>query len=75
LRRPKGQIRGTNAGKAELEAKGIKAPAENADKDKWEAYNKKLAATSSYQTEQAKWGTGSAIQQGMQAATAVSQGL
>jgi len=75
IARTQGQIRATNAGKAELAAKGEKEPGKGASKEDWAAYNEKLTNTSSYKTAQAEWGTGSAIQQGMQAATAAIQGL
>ncbi|EXU75337.1 VENN motif pre-toxin domain-containing protein, partial [Erwinia mallotivora] len=75
IARTEGQIRATNAGKAELAAKGIKEPGENATKEDWANYNKALTETSGYKTAQQQWGTGSAIQQGIQAATAAVQGL
>lgn len=75
IARTEGQIRATNAGKAELADKGINEPGNGASKEEWAAYNEKLTNTSSYKTAQAEWGTGSAIQQGMQAATAAIQGL
>ena len=39
------------------------------------AYDKARKETFGYKTVQQKWGTGSAIQQGIQAATATVQGL
>ncbi|RRZ97081.1 VENN motif pre-toxin domain-containing protein [Erwinia sp. 198] len=75
IARTEGQIAATNAGKAELERKGVKAPDANATKEEWANYNEKLAATDSYKAVQQRWGTGSAIQQGIQAATAAVQGL
>ncbi len=62
-------------GKAELEKGGISAPGEGGTQADWKAYNEKLAATDGYKTTQQQWGTGSAIQQGIQAATAAIQGL
>lgn len=70
-----GKIMAINAGRAELEAKGISAPDANATPEERAAYDKLLTNTSSYKTTQAQWGTGSAIQQGIQAATAAIQGL
>nr|WP_024965370.1 hemagglutinin repeat-containing protein [Pantoea sp. IMH] len=75
IARTEGQIRATKAGKAELAAKGISEPGTDATKKAWEAYNSQLAATESYKAVQKQWGTGSAIQQGIQAATAAIQGL
>ncbi|WP_407637874.1 DNA/RNA non-specific endonuclease [Erwinia oleae] len=75
IARTQGQIEATKAGKAELAAKGVKEPGENATKEEIAAYNKALTETSGYKTAQQKWGTGSAIQQGIQAATAAVQGL
>ena len=75
IARTEGQIRATNAGKAELAAKNIKEPGEGASKEEWAKYNAMLTATDSYKAAQQQWGTGSAIQQGIQAATAAVQGL
>jgi filamentous hemagglutinin len=75
IARTQGQIEATKAGKAELAAKGVKEPGENATKEERAAWNKALTETSGYKTAQQQWGTGSAIQQGIQAATAVVQGL
>ena len=75
IARTEGQIRATNAGKAELAKNGITEPGEGASKDEWAKYNEKLTATDSYKAAQLQWGTGSAIQQGIQAATAAVQGL
>ena len=75
IARTEGNIRATNAGKAELEKKGVKEPGANATKEDWAKYNSQLTATDSYKAVQQQWGTGSAIQQGIQAATAAIQGL
>jgi len=75
IARTEGQIRARKAGKAELAEKGIKEPGDGATKKEWADYNKALAETSGYKTAQQQWGTGSAIQQGIQAATAAVQGL
>ncbi len=70
-----GKILATNAGRAELEAKGIKAPGQDATQEERAAYDTLLTSSSAYKTAQAEWGAGSAIQQGIQAATAALQGL
>ncbi|WP_371328705.1 VENN motif pre-toxin domain-containing protein [Pantoea sp. Ae16] len=75
IARTEGQIRATNAGKAELASKDIREPGEGAPKAAWADYNKALAATDSYKAAAAPFGTGSALQQGIQAATAAVQGL
>ncbi|KEY58940.1 hemagglutinin repeat-containing protein [Serratia sp. DD3] len=75
IARTQGQILANSAGKAELEQKGIKAPGKDATPEELAAYNKLLTNTSAYKTTEAQWGTGSAIQQGIQAATAAVQGL
>lgn len=75
IARTQGQIMATNAGKAELEKKGIREPGAGASKEEWAEYNKQLVQTEGYKTAQQQWGTGSAIQQGIQAATAAVQGL
>ncbi|MBK0000013.1 hemagglutinin repeat-containing protein [Erwinia sp. S38] len=75
IARTQGEIAATKAGKAELAAKGIREPGPNATKDETATYNRALKETSGYKTAQAEWGTGSAIQQGIQAATAAIQGL
>ncbi|MEW7313272.1 hemagglutinin repeat-containing protein [Buttiauxella gaviniae] len=75
IARTEGQIQAITAGKAELEAKGKKAPAKDAPQNEWAEYNKALTETTGYRDAQKKWGTGSDIQQGLQAATAALQGL
>ncbi|MEE4408520.1 MULTISPECIES: VENN motif pre-toxin domain-containing protein [unclassified Serratia (in: enterobacteria)] len=75
IARTEGDIRSINAGKAELEKNGIKEPGRDATKEQWKAYNEKQHATDSYKMTQKQWGTGSSVQQGMQAATAAIQGL
>ncbi|MFG6078829.1 hemagglutinin repeat-containing protein [Erwinia sp. OPT-41] len=75
IARTEGSIRATNAGKAELAKKGMQEPGEKATKEDWKAYNDALINSDSYQKTQKEFGTGSAIQQGMQAATAAVQGL
>ncbi|MCR1000630.1 MAG: VENN motif pre-toxin domain-containing protein [Serratia rubidaea] len=75
IARSEGNIRSINAGKAELANKGIKEPGKGASKEEWADYNKLLESTDSYKAAQQQWGTGSRIQQGIQAATAAIQGL
>ncbi|WP_349290176.1 MULTISPECIES: VENN motif pre-toxin domain-containing protein [unclassified Tatumella] len=75
IARTQGQTEATKAGKTELAAKGVKEPGANATKEDIAAYNKTLTESSGDKTAQQKWGTGSAIRQGMQAATAAVQGL
>ncbi|VEI20617.1 Filamentous hemagglutinin [Serratia plymuthica] len=77
IARTEGDIRSLTAGKAELAKRNppVKEPGEGATKEQWKAYNDKLQATDSYKATQKQWGTGSAIQQGISAATAAVQGL
>ncbi|BCQ36914.1 hypothetical protein ERHA54_45250 [Erwinia rhapontici] len=76
IARTQGQIEATRAGRAELEKQGIRQPGDKATKKERAAYDKALTETAGYKTAQQKWGTGSAIQQGLQAAaTAAVQGL
>ncbi|WP_147197561.1 hemagglutinin repeat-containing protein [Pantoea sp. CCBC3-3-1] len=70
-----GTLRATGAGKAELAKKGVQEPGEKATKAEWKAYNDALTGTDGYKNTEAKFGTGSAIQRGIQAATAALQGL
>ncbi|MCW1877825.1 hemagglutinin repeat-containing protein [Erwinia sp. INIA-01] len=70
-----GKILAINAGKAELEAKGIRSPGSDATPEERAAYDQLLTSSSAYKTAQEEWGTGGAIQQGIQAATAAIQGL
>ncbi len=70
-----GTLRATGAGKAELARKGVQEPGEKATKAEWKAYNDALTGTDGYKNTEAKFGTGSAIQRGIQAATAALQGL
>ncbi|ENT2992022.1 VENN motif pre-toxin domain-containing protein, partial [Raoultella planticola] len=75
IARTEGQISAINAGKAELAKKGITEPEKGASKEAWERYNAQLAATDGYKAAQQQWGTGSSVQQAIQAATATVQGL
>ncbi|WP_342755394.1 VENN motif pre-toxin domain-containing protein [Pantoea sp. MBD-2R] len=70
-----GTLRATGAGKAELARKGVQEPGEKATREEWKAYNDALTGTDGYKSTEAKFGTGSAIQRGIQAATAALQGL
>ncbi|AUU05961.1 hypothetical protein MC50_019990 [Raoultella planticola] len=75
IARTEGQISAINAGKAELAARGVNEPEKGASKEAWERYNAQLAATDGYKAAQQQWGTGSSVQQAIQAATATVQGL
>ena len=75
IARTEGQINAINAGKAELAKEKINEPEKGASKEDWEKYNAQLAATDSYKAAQQQWGTGSSVQQAIQAATAAVQGL
>lgn len=63
-----------NALKAAKEATGETLPANATEKQRQE-YLEKLRDTQAYRNEMAKYGTGSEIQRGIQAATAALQGL
>lgn len=73
IARTQGDINGLE--KAHADNPGIKQPGPEATQKERDAYVDALKNTDSYKTEMAKYGTGSAIQQGLQAATAVMQGL
>ena len=73
IARTQGDINGLE--KAHADNPGIKKPGPEATEKERDAYVTALKNTDSYKTEMAKYGTGSAIQQGLQAATAVMQGL
>ena len=75
IARTEGQINAINAGKAELAKEKINEPEKGASKEDWEKYNAQLAATDGYKAAQQQWGTGSSVQQAIQAATAAVQGL
>ena len=75
IARTEGEIKAITAGKAELEKKDVREPEKGASKEAWAEYNEKLTESAGYKTAQQEWGTGSAIQQGIQAATAAIQGL
>ena len=75
IARTAGQIEAIKAGKAELTEKGITTPGKEGTKEQWDAYNAALKDTGSYKDTQKQYGTGSAIQQGISAATMALQGL
>ncbi|MCS4273094.1 hypothetical protein M2416_003580 [Raoultella sp. BIGb0132] len=75
IARTEGQISAINAGKAELAKEKINESEKGASKEAREKYNAQLAATEGYKAAQQQWGTGSSVQQAIQAATAAVQGL
>ncbi|WP_305145899.1 hemagglutinin repeat-containing protein [Enterobacter pasteurii] len=70
-----GEINGLNAGRKELADKGITEPGADASDEAKAAYQNALRATGAYKTTTAKYGSGSDLQRGIQAATAALQGL
>lgn len=70
-----GEINGLNAGRKELADKGITEPGADASDEVKAAYQNALRETGAYKTTTAKYGTGSDLQRGIQAATAALQGL
>ena len=70
-----GEINGLNAGRKELADKGITEPGADASDEAKAAYQNALRETGAYKTTTAKYGTGSDLQRGIQAATAALQGL
>lgn len=70
-----GEINGLNAGRKELADKGITEPGADASDEVKVAYQNALRETGAYKTTTAKYGTGSDLQRGIQAATAALQGL
>ncbi|MEG4681825.1 hemagglutinin repeat-containing protein [Enterobacter cloacae] len=70
-----GEINGLNAGRKELAEKGITEPGADASDEAKTAYQNALRGTDAYKTTTAKYGTGSYLQRGIQAATAALQGL
>ncbi|MCR1551982.1 MAG: hemagglutinin repeat-containing protein [Enterobacter cloacae] len=70
-----GEINGLNAGRKELAEKGITEPGADASDEVKTAYQNALRGTDAYKTTTAKYGTGSDLQRGIQAATAALQGL
>jgi len=75
IARTQGEINGLNAARAKLAKDGKHEPGPDAkEKDKAD-YQKALRETSEYKTAMQKYGTGSTIQRGIQAATAALSGL
>lgn len=70
-----GEINGLNAGRKQLADKGITEPGADASDEVKAAYQNALRETDAYKTTTAKYGTGSDLQRGIQAATAALQGL
>ena len=70
-----GEIHGLNAGRKQLADKGITEPGADASDEVKAAYQNALRETDAYKTTTAKYGTGSDLQRGIQAATAALQGL
>ncbi|MCI2290157.1 hemagglutinin repeat-containing protein [Enterobacter sp. I4] len=70
-----GEINGLNAGRKELADKGITEPGADASDEAKAAFQNALRATGAYKTTTAKYGSGSDLQRGIQAATAALQGL
>ncbi len=70
-----GEINGLNAGRKELADKGITEPDADASDALKKAYQDALRGSDAYKTTTAKYGTGSDLQRGIQAATAALQGL
>ncbi|MFA7907302.1 hemagglutinin repeat-containing protein [Enterobacter cloacae] len=70
-----GEINGLNAGRKELADKGITEPGADASDEVKASYQNALRETGAYKTTTAKYGTGSDLQRGVQAATAALQGL
>lgn len=70
-----GEINGLNAGRKQLADKGITEPGADASDEVKAAYQNALRETDAYKTTTAKYGTGSDLRRGIQAATAALQGL
>lgn len=75
IARTQGEINGLNAARAKLAEKGTYEPGPDASREEKAEYQKALRETSEYKTAMAKYGTGSTIQRGIQAATAALSGL
>ena len=75
IARTQGEINGLNAGKKALAKEGIPEPDVNASDEEKARYQTQLRNSAAYKTEQAKYGTGSDIQRGIQAAVGALQGL
>ncbi|MEB6380839.1 hemagglutinin repeat-containing protein [Leclercia adecarboxylata] len=75
IARTQGEINGLNAARAKLAKEGIHEPGPDATEKVKADYQKALRETSEYKTAMEKYGTGSTIQRGIQAATAALSGL
>ena len=75
IARTQGEINGLNAARAKLAKDGKHEPGPDASEVAKTEYQKALRETSEYKTAMDKYGTGSSIQRGIQAATAALQGL
>ncbi|QCZ29962.1 hypothetical protein FHN83_08395 [Leclercia adecarboxylata] len=75
IARTQGEITGLNAARNKLAKEGKYEPGPDASKEQKAEYQKALRETSEYKTAMEKYGTGSTIQRGIQAATAALQGL
>ena len=75
IARTQGEIEGLNAARAKLAKDGKHEPEPDASKDTKAEYQKALRETSEYKTAMEKYGTGSTLQRGIQAATAALSGL
>jgi len=75
IARTEGDIAALNASRAELAKHNIYEPDATDSAARKANYQQLLTATESYKAAQQQWGTGSAVQQGIQAATAAVQGL
>ncbi|MEG0869690.1 MAG: hemagglutinin repeat-containing protein, partial [Hafnia sp.] len=73
--RTQGEINGLNAGKKALAKEGIPEPDVNASDEEKARYQTQLRNSAAYKTEQTKYGTGSDVQRGIQAAVGALQGL
>ncbi|MFZ3621159.1 hemagglutinin repeat-containing protein [Leclercia barmai] len=75
IARTQGEITGLNAARDKLAKEGKYEPGPDASKEQKAEYQKALRETSEYKMAMEKYGTGSTIQRGIQAATAALQGL
>ena len=73
--RTQGEIYGLYAAREELAKEGVTEPGADASDALKKAYQDALRETGAYKTTTAKYGTGSDLQRGIQAATAALQGL
>jgi len=75
IARTQGEINGLNAAREKLAKDGKHEPGPDAKEEDKVDYQKALRETSEYKTAMEKYGTGSTIQRGIQAATAALSGL